>query len=101
MDGGVCTSGVLQGSVTVRTKDEFIARFRLTLAGLALTGLVEDQGLGPAGKAGPLRAAERVWAIPEDTVKLLEAMWDYVAKDEPKPLPVKAPSPNGPQRGRT
>lgn len=60
----------------MRTKDEWIARWRLQLAGLAMFGVVSD------AKDGPLQRAARWMEIPAQVEKLLAQMY---ADLDPKP----------------
>jgi hypothetical protein len=78
--------------VAVRSKDDFIARWRFRLAGLALYGACSERS------DGPMRKIERVYEIPGEVERLLGLLWDDMLKgDEAKAAPVANGLRRGPQ----
>lgn len=63
----------------MKTREEFIARWRCHLAGLALFGVASDQ------QDGPLKRASKVLEIPAQVEKLLGQMYADLATEEAKP----------------
>jgi hypothetical protein len=63
----------------MKTKEEFVARWRCHLAGLALFGVASDQ------QDGPLKRASKVLEIPAQVEKLLGQMYTDLTAEEPKP----------------
>lgn len=60
-------------------RDEFIARWRCHLAGLALCGTASEI------RDGPLARASRVLEIPAEVDRLLAQMYADLAPAEPEP----------------
>lgn len=63
----------------MKTKEEFVARWRCHLAGLALFGIASET------KDGPMVRASKVLEIPAQVEKLLGQMYADIAAEEPKP----------------
>lgn len=62
----------------MRNKDDFVARWKFRLAGLALYGACGERN------DGPMRKIERVYEIPAEVEKLLSSMYqDLIGDDTP------------------
>ncbi len=59
----------------MRSRDEFIERWKRHIAGMALFGIASE------AKDGPLARTAKILEIPEHAEQLLGAMYDYLAKD--------------------
>jgi len=67
------------------TREEFVKRWRCHLAGMALFGVAGET------RDGPLLRAKNVLDIPAEVERLLERMYQDLAKEEP----ARVLSPNG------